>query len=177
MGAYLCQMIEAIKDFYGYNTWANNRLIAKLGELDPVSYNETYCSGNGTIRETLQHLLSTQWGWLSWFDGSMTVQQGASAKIPDSDVETLEAAKARFKAIDEQTWRYLNSLTDETVFADMPVVMPNRPTTSMPLWKMLMHTANHATHTRGQIVAAIRSTGLAPTSFDMFLYTLSEGRA
>ncbi len=170
-------MIDAIKNFYGYNTWANNRLIEKLGELDPVAYKETYCSGNGTIRDTLHHLLNTQWGWTSWYDGSMTVQQGASAKLPDSDVATPEAAKARFQTIDEQTWAYLDSLTEEAVFADKPVVMPNRPTMSMPLWKMLMHTANHATHTRGQIISAIRGTGLAPGSFDMFLYILSDGKA
>jgi uncharacterized damage-inducible protein DinB len=48
---------------------------------------------------------------------------------------------------------------------------------SHPLWKLMMHTANHGSHTRAQIVAGIRRAGHAPENVDMLNYVLNVANA
>jgi uncharacterized damage-inducible protein DinB len=167
-------MLEAIILHYDYNTWANDLLLKTMEQLTDAQYNAPNCSGNGSTRDTLAHLLSTQVAWFSWLDGSLPLQQALAPHLKGEDIRTVEDAQQKWVTVDEQTKRYLAQLTEEQVMEEQPFTLPNGTSSSMPLWQFQTHVANHATHTRGQIIAAIRREGISPGSYDMVRYLMSR---
>ena len=52
-------MLEMIKMFYAYNSWATSQLINSLDQLNVEQLTAPGCSGNGSIRETLAEVERT----------------------------------------------------------------------------------------------------------------------
>jgi uncharacterized damage-inducible protein DinB len=168
-------MFELLQMLYRYNSWANRRLLEVLGRLNDEQYNAQACSGNGTIRETLAHMLTTQFGWFSWFDKSMPPERAIGIRVTPDELSTVAAARARWSAIDEKTLRCIGNLSEEKVKEVWSFSIPGVRSASLPLWKMLLHVVNHSTHTRAQIVASVRRAGIDPGNYDMINFVLSGG--
>jgi len=92
-------MFEIIKAYYAYNSWAAGRLLDALEHLTPEELSAAGCSGHGSIRDTLAHFMGTQWGWFSWFDGSMPASQAIALKIPRDSFDTIAKARERWAQI------------------------------------------------------------------------------
>src|SRR5512138_1884693 len=146
-------MIELIKTYYAYNSWAMARLLDALEQLTPEELAAPGCSGHGSIRDNLAHLMGTQWGWFSWFDGSLNVTQSIRLRVPSDSIDTVPKARERWTPIDRQTTNAVAELTDEKLLDVWAWTLP-AGSSSLPLWRLLLHVANHGTHTRAQIVAA-----------------------
>ena len=160
-------MLDAVKSLYHYNTWATERLFDNLKQLSEQEYSASGCSGHGSIKDTLAHCLTSQWGWLSWLDGSMTVAEAMSARLTDNDLASLENVGKKWNSIDSQTGKYIDSLTDEKARAIHEVITPDGQRYTPLLGELLLHLANHGTHHRAQIIAAIRRAGYSPGSYDL----------
>jgi uncharacterized damage-inducible protein DinB len=166
-------MFELIKTFYAYNSWAAARLLDALEQLTPEELAAPGCSGHGSIRDTLAHFMATQSGWFSWFDGSMTVSQAYSVKIPGASLDRVAKARARWAPIDKQATDTVNGLSDEKLHDVWTWSLPGGGSDSLPLWRLLLHLANHGTHTRAQIVAAMRRLGHDAPNIDFLNYSLT----
>jgi uncharacterized damage-inducible protein DinB len=165
-------MIETIKTFYAYNSWATARLIDSLAQLAPDELKAPGASGLGSIVDTLAHLMGSQWGWISWLDGSLTTTQAMTLRVAPESVDTVPKAREGWNPIDTQTIRAIASLTDDKLRDVWTWTHPKSGTNSLPLWRLLMHVANHGTHTRAQINAAIRRLGHDPKNIDFLNYSL-----
>jgi uncharacterized damage-inducible protein DinB len=165
-------MLEAIRLLYSYNSWAME-LLAAIDPLTEEQYNAPGCSGHGSIRDTLAHTIGVQRGWISWFDGSKTLEQVMAMRLTGEDVGAPERARALWKAVDTQTNEYVAKLTDAEIreirTADSP-----RGKMSLPLWQLLLHVANHGTHTRAQMVSAIRRFERTPGNLDLLFFALQS---
>jgi uncharacterized damage-inducible protein DinB len=166
-------MIELVKTYYAYNSWAAAKLLNSLESLSGAELTAPGCSGHGSIRDTLAHFMATQWGWVSWFDGSLTVSQAYALKIPSDSLDTIAKARERWLAIDKQATDLVNGLTEEKLRDIWSWSLPTGGSDSLPLWKLLLHVANHGTHTRAQIVAAIRRAGHDAPNIDFLNYSLT----
>lgn len=164
-------MFELIKIYYAYNSWAAARLLDALEKLTPEELSATGCSGHGSIRDTLAHFMSTQLGWFSWFDGSMPATQAIALRIPGESFETIAKARERWAPIDKQATDMVNGLNDEKLRDEWTWSLPSGGD-SLPLWRLLLHVANHGTHTRAQIVAAIRRLGHDAPNLDFLNFSL-----
>jgi len=167
-------MRELITNFYEYDSWATEKLLKTLEQLTPEQYTAPGCSGHGSIRDTLAHLLNVQYGWLSWYDGSMEIPAAFTASAPKENFVTVESAHARWKVVDAQTRAFLGNLTEKQLTEEKSFTRSNGVTSSLPLWKLLLHTANHGTHTRGQIIAAVRRAEINPGWYDLIGYEMSK---
>jgi uncharacterized damage-inducible protein DinB len=165
-------MFELIKSYYAYNSWAAERLLDALERLSPEELSAPGCSGHGSIRDTLAHFMSTQWGWFSWFDGSMPATQAIALKIPRESFDTMAKARERWAQIDKQTTDTVNGLNDDKLRDVWTWTLPSGGD-SLPLWRLLLHVANHGTHTRAQIVAALRRLGHDAPNLDFLRYSLT----
>jgi uncharacterized damage-inducible protein DinB len=165
-------MLELIKYYYAYNSWATERVLASCEQLSVEEYNTPGCSGNGSIGETLSHLILVQQGWVAWFAGNMEMRE-AVAIMTKEKLATFDDARTRWALVDRQTKNYINTLPEDAVTAIRNFTRMNGKQESHPLWKLMMHTANHGTHTRAQIVAAIRRAGHAPQNIDLLNYVLN----
>jgi len=164
-------MFELIKAYYAYNSWAATRLLDALEKLTPEELSAAGCSGHGSIRDTLAHFMSTQWGWFSWFDGSMPATQAIALRIPGESFVTIARARERWAQIDKQATDTVNGLNDDKLLDEWTWSLPSGGD-SLPLWRLLLHVANHGTHTRGQIVAAIRRLGHDAPNLDFVNFSL-----
>ena len=166
-------MLELIKTYYAYNSWAAAKLLDSLEQLSAAELVAPGCSGHGSIRDTLAHFMTTQWGWVSWFDGSLTVSQAYALKVPSESIDTVAKARQRWSSIDKQATTLVNGLTDEKLKDIWSWTLPTGGSDSLPLWRLLFHVANHGTHTRAQIVAAIRRAGHDAPNIDFLNYSLT----
>ena len=165
-------MLELIQTYYRYNSWATEQLLSACEQLSPEEWNAPGCSGNGSIWQTLDHLINVQWGWFCWYDGTKEMKDTLKLMLR-KDLDTLPKARERWVSVNEQTNAFINRLTEESVKGIRSFTRSNGREESHPVWKLLMHTANHATHTRAQIVAAIRRAGHNPGNVDLLNYVLN----
>lgn len=170
-------MYDVIQTFYDYNTWATEQLIEAMKTLSPEEYTTVEASGHGPIRDTFAHFLSVQWRWFSWFDGSLPPAEATAQTVSAEEVATVDQAEARWHAIDEQTRQCIENLDDEQLGEAWSWELPNGSTAGLPLWQLILHAANHQTHTRAQIVAAIRRAGHDPGVYEFLFYTLTQAEA
>jgi uncharacterized damage-inducible protein DinB len=166
-------MLELIKTLYAYNSWATAHVLTTLENLSTEELAAPGCSGHGSIRDTLAHLFTTQWGWLSWLDGSMNLSQSYGVRVSAESIDTAMKASERWVPIDKQTTAFINSLTQDKLRDIWSWALPNGHSDSLPLWRLLTHLANHGTHTRAQIIAAIRRAGHEPPNIDFMNYSLT----
>ncbi len=170
---YKC-MLELVKTYYAFNSWATNRLVVSCEALSPEDYIAPGCSGNGSIGETLSHLILVQQGWLGWFEKKMDLRDAVKVMTTEK-LATLNEAHVRWAVVDEQTNSFINSLTKDSLEEIRHFTRMNGKAESHPLWKLMMHTANHGTHTRAQILAGIRRAGYTPENIDFLNYVLNVG--
>lgn len=167
-------MFELFQTLFRYNTWATEKLLESLAQLDEGEWVLSGCSGRGSIRETLAHLFTAQLRWTSRFDRSKGDDEVFKIKIETSDIDTLEKAKEVFEKIDTQTKRWVESLDEPQLREVRSWTAPGNKTVFLPLWKLAFHPINHQTHSRGQILAAIRRAGHSPRELDFFFYEIGE---
>lgn len=168
-------MLTELRNFYAYNEWATEAMFKALEQLSMEEYNAPGCSGNGSTRDTLAHLLGTEWGWFAWFNGSKSVGESMQMKITGEEIDTLQKARERWSEVNKQTQDCLKKLTEADVQKEWVANMPNGATMKMQLGEMIFHVANHGTHTRGQIIAAIRRAGHNPGTVEYFRFALQNG--
>lgn len=166
--------LQLIKKMYAYNSWATNQLIESLEQLSEEEITAAGCSGNGSIRETMAHLLTTQWGWFSWFDKSKSTQESIALKITAGEIEEAGTLSQKWAEIEQQTNACLKQLSEVDVNENWSASFPDGFSMTLPLWQLLLHVANHGTHTRAQVIAAIRKFGYDPGSYEFFKYALSR---
>lgn len=167
-------MYDVIKTFYAYNTWATGQLIEAMKGLSPDEYTTVEASGRGSIHDTFAHYVNVQRGWFSWFDGSLPIEEAYALAGKAEALDTLEQAEERWYATDEQTRQCIDSLDDEQLGEVWSWDLPNGNTAGLPLWQLVLHIANHQTHTRAQIVAAIRRAGHDPGVYEFLAYAMAQ---
>ena len=90
-------MIETLRRMYRYQDWAMEQLWPVLEGLTAEELDTPGCSGNGTIRGTLTHLIRVQNGWFTWFDGTMSAADAQSMRRKDADFATIADARAAWR--------------------------------------------------------------------------------
>ena len=64
----------------------------------------------------------------------------------------------------------LAEMTDDSVRADLTYQDMRGNTWSQPVWKLVFHVVNHATHHRGQAAGFLRTMGRTPPALDLVAF-------
>ena len=135
------------------------------------------CSGVGSTRQTLAHLTAVQNGWFEWFDGSKIPAEAQAARRNPKPLASIAEARELWRVASERADRCIATLTDADVAKVWTAERPGGMTLSLPLGEMLMHVANHGTHTRAQIAAAVRRMGKEPGVLDYLRFAMQPAGA
>jgi uncharacterized damage-inducible protein DinB len=158
--------LELIHGLYDYHRWANRRLFDHVVTLgDEMAAREVGKQfSEPSVLRMFAHIYGADWLWLQRWNGTSPTQ------IPGKDVLNLAALRARWDDLEADQQRFLRALTP----ADLARVIDYKNTAGrpfrLPLWPLLQHVANHATHHRSEIATMVTMLAGSPPLTDLSLY-------
>jgi uncharacterized damage-inducible protein DinB len=157
--------VREILQLYEYNRWANHRVLDAASALWEEDFTRDLGSSFGSVRDTLVHILASEWIWLSRWEGR------SPREIPHGWATSGYAElRSHWTDVEERQRRFVAELTD----ARLDEVVSYRNTSDeqfhAPLWQMLRHVVNHSTYHRGQVITMLRQLGAEACSTDLILF-------
>ena len=150
---------------FDYSYWANRKLFEVLSRLTPEQFTQAVAGSYGSIRNTLVHMMSTEWGWLERSGGPPRGQ-----RLSATDFPTFASVTEQWKRIQGQVRQFLAALRDEDLDRVVEFVIADGPKQALTVGQMMHHAAVHGVHHRGQIALLLRSLGYVPGNFDICFY-------
>ena len=145
---------------FAHNLWANLRLLERCAALSPEQLDAAIPGGYGSIRDTLQHIVS---GEQLYFSIVSTGQRGSRPKAaPVTLAEMAQSARATGAGLLEWAPKVSAADTYQEEWDGASLAVPK----SM----MLTQAINHATEHRAQIMATLTQLGIQPPELDGWSY-------
>jgi uncharacterized damage-inducible protein DinB len=164
--------IKDLERLYDYNYWANQKLFQVVSQLSNEQFTQTVAGSYGSVRNTLVHVLSAEWGWLDRCGGA---KRGPALK-PD-DYPTADALIDKWNAVEVHVRGFLSTLKDEDLARIVEYTSPRGEKRSGVIGPLLQHGAIHGVHHRGQVALLLRSLGFTPGNFDVLFYDAEKSAA
>jgi uncharacterized damage-inducible protein DinB len=160
--------VEDLERMYAHSYWANQRLLGVISQMTPEQFTQTVAGSYESIRNTLVHVLSAEWGWLDRCGGPPR-----GAKLKSEDYPTLESLVTAWAKVEADMRAFLAGLKDEDLARIIEFSLGG-PAHRIPLGNLLQHGAVHAVHHRGQVAMLVRMLGHSPGNFDLVLYDVEN---
>ncbi|HJU75762.1 MAG TPA: DinB family protein [Gemmatimonadaceae bacterium] len=157
--------VSDLERLYDYAYWANSRLLAVVGRLSPEEFTRIIGGSYGSIRNTLVHTLSAEWGWLERCGGP-----ARGPRLKAEDYPTADSVITVWTKVERLVRQYLATLSDQDLTHDVEFSLGPGATHIIPRGYLLQHAANHGVHHRGQVALMLRMLGHAPGDFDILYY-------
>jgi uncharacterized damage-inducible protein DinB len=157
--------VTDLTTLFDYGYWANGKLFEVMSRLTPEQFTQTVDGSHGSVRNTMVHVLSAEWGWLERCGGP---QRGAP--LNPVDYPTVESLAAAWIKVEQLAREFLSTLRDEDLARNVDFTIGGTRQLSMPVGELLQHAANHGVHHRGQVSLLLRLFGFEPENFDILLY-------
>ncbi len=156
---------EYIRTLYAYNAWANRRILDTAAQLT----SEQFVAGGGasfpSVRDTLVHIMSAQWIWLSRWKGV-----SPRAGLNPADFPDLAAVRARWQEVERDSHIFVGALDEDGLARIIRYTNTKGQPWAYPLWQLLLHQANHATQHRSEIAVMLTQAGHSPGEIDLIRY-------
>jgi uncharacterized damage-inducible protein DinB len=146
--------VKDLKTLFDYSYWANGKLLEVLSQLTPEQFTRPVAGSYGSIRNTMVHMLSAEWGWLDRCGGT---PRGAALKA--ADYPTLASLFDRWRQVEAYVRQFLATLRDEDLGRVVEFGLGGGQRYAMPLGELMHHAAVHGVHHRGQVALLLRDLG------------------
>ena len=155
---------NAIKLYYAYNEWANERILTAAEKATHEQLLESNELGWKNLLGALAHTLDAEFGWFNYlFD------RGRGQWIRAEDFDNVAALRARWRQQNEVSRGCLETLTDENLSRVHTSVSEEREF-HWVLWQVLVHVVNHGTQHRSECAALLTGLGHSPGDMDFSLF-------
>ena len=154
-----------IIDLYGYDDWANKKLLTTVSQLEDEEFIRDLSSSFKSIKDTMVHILGAEELWLSRWMG----EQGRTLLNSD-DFYTYTSLTDRWNDFRTQIDPFLVSLTESDLMEEISYKNLKGISYSLELWKQMLHVTNHSSYHRGQVVTMLRQLKKQPPSLDLISY-------
>jgi uncharacterized damage-inducible protein DinB len=168
---------DDIQLLYEYDRWANNRVLQAVSTLSSEEFTRDLGGSFRSIRDTLVHILSGEWGWLTyWNEPSPSSAFLTDLWTRDNDLfdprafPDLAAVQLKWVEVEREQVEFVNRVTNESLRRMLPV-----RETQLSLAHLMQHLANHSNYHRGQIALMMRQLAATPLATDFAMF-LMEGR-
>jgi uncharacterized damage-inducible protein DinB len=157
--------VQDLQTLFDYSYWADRKLFEVVSQLTTEQFTETVAGSYGSIRNTMVHILSAEWGWLDRCGGP---RRGPA--LAASDYPTAASVIERWQQVEASVRAFLANLGDDDLDRVIEFAFGEGPKYAIRLGEAMQHAAIHGVHHRGQIALLLRSLGRAPGNFDMLFY-------
>jgi len=164
--------IDDLRRRYDYSYWANEKLFGVIAQLTTAEFTQGVAGSWGSIRNTLVHTMSAEWGWIDRCGGPT---RGPALKA--DDYPTAESLIAQWAVVEVYMRQFLSSLHNDDLEKAIDFNLPQAGKRTMALGELLEHGANHAVHHRGQVALLLRVLGHVPGNFDLLFYDAEKHAA
>jgi uncharacterized damage-inducible protein DinB len=154
---------------YDYSCWANRRLLGVVAALTADELTRTVTGSYGSVRNTLVHVLSAEWGWLERCGGL-----ARGAWLNAEDFPTLESIAVVWTRVEAAMRALLAGIADDALTERIEFSFGG-PTRSVSSGEVLQHVVLHAVHHRGQVALRLRELGHTPGDVDFLFYAAEPG--
>ena len=157
--------VKDLEDLYDYGYWANRTLFKVISQLSPEEFTRDVAGSYGSIRNTLVHAVSAEWGWLDRCGG-----RERGARLNPADYPDVESLISTWSDVEAYVREFLSTLKDDDLARNVEYAIGGPEKRSMPLGDLMQHAAIHGVHHRGQVALLLRLLGHAPGNFDRLFY-------
>jgi len=157
--------VKDLESLYDYGYWANRKLFDVISQLTPEQFTQAVGGSYGSIRNTMVHALSAEWGWLDRCGGP---ERGP--RLNPDDYPTVESLIETWNKVEMYAREFLSKLKEEDLARSVEYTMGRAEKRSMPLGDLMQHAAIHGVHHRGQVALLLRLLGHASGNFDILFY-------
>lgn len=157
--------VKDLRALFDYGYWANGKLFEVVSRLTPEEFTRCVAGGYDSVRNTMVHVLSAEWGWLDRCGGA---PRGRT--LVASDYPTVASLIERWRQVEANVRQFLSNLKDQDLDRMIEFSFRGGPNYSMRLGDLMHHAAIHGIHHRGQIALLLRSLGRVPGNFDLLFY-------
>jgi uncharacterized damage-inducible protein DinB len=150
---------------FDYNYWANRKLLDVVATLDGEEFTRRIAGSYGSIRNSLVHALSTEWGWLDRCGG---LKRGP--KLDPENYPDFESLAGDWERVESSMQSFIGGLADADLERAVEYPGANGTTRSMPLVELMHHVSVHTAHYRAQVALLLRELGRTPGNVDLLFY-------
>jgi uncharacterized damage-inducible protein DinB len=156
---------KTIRLLWDYTKWADARALEAVSKVAPEKYAKDLGSSHKSLRDTMVHLVSGQWIWLSRWKGTSPKAMWTTEEYP-----TIAALRERGAALHQEIEAFVAAQTDASLAKDVVYQNTKGETLKFPLGALLLHMINHSTYHRGQVTTLLRQLGASPVPTDLSVY-------
>jgi uncharacterized damage-inducible protein DinB len=147
--------LEDVRTLVDYHYWARNRMFEALANLTSDQFTRNLANSFPSIRETVVHLYTADWGWHLLWQGQPLTEPPAAEGFPDP--ASVEGA---WRDQERKVRAFVENLGEADVSG---------------FWWRLLHLVNHASYHRGQVTTMLRQLGVdSPRSQDMVVFQMER---
>ena len=158
-----------IRLMWDYTKWADARAFDAVAKLAPEAYLKDMGSSMKSVRDTMVHVVSAQWIWLSRWKGT-----SPRAMWTAGDTPTVAALRERWAALHGEIEAFVSAQTAASLTADLTYQNLKGDTLKFPLGALFLHVVNHSTYHRGQVTTLLRQLGAQPVATDLAVFLASR---
>ncbi len=161
-------LISTIRTLYAYNAWANARVLAAASQLTGEQFTTPVPVPGASfrsVRDTLVHTLGAQRHWLARFRQWEPPEFLTAETCPD-----LTALQGHWDAVETDTQTFVAALDNDLLGTVITYTTRWGRTYSYPLWQMMIHQVNHATHHRSESAMLLAHWGQSPGELGFITY-------
>ena len=157
--------VQDLETLFDYGYWANKHFFAVISQVSTEQFTQSLGGSYGSLRNTLVHMLSAEWGWLERCGGP-----ARGPMLNAADYPTLAAVVDKWRPVEGWMREFLSKRREEDLERRIEFSIGDGPKHAMPMAEVLHHSANHGVHHRGQLALLLRMLGYTPGNVDILIY-------
>jgi uncharacterized damage-inducible protein DinB len=165
---------DDIQLLFEYDRWANNSVLQAASALNAEQFARDLGGSFGSVRDTLVHIISGEWGWLTiWKETALTsvfvteLWDRIEVSFDPNAYCDIAAVRLKWAEVEKEQIEFVNGVTDESLARMLPI-----RATQLSLAHLMQHMANHSTYHRGQVSMMMRQLGAVPVATDFARFLL-----
>jgi len=164
--------VKDLERRYDYGYWASRKLFPVISKLTPEQFTQNVAGSYGSIRNTLVHTMSAEWGWIARCGGP-----ARGPMLKGDDYPTFASVTDQWAIVEGYAREFLGGLKDEDLDRVVEFDLGPVGAGAVPVGELLEHAANHGAHHRGQVALLLRALGHAPGNVDLLFYDIEKRTA